>query len=137
MALDSSQAEARLKEALGECRNKNFDKGREMLETLIAEDPENYKAMNALGKVLVIMREPDTAIEWFEKAIDVRPDFSEAIINLAQTYYRLGEYPEARNLYERMVEYEPKNAGISGWPMCTGSRRNTRTRYVNTTMPLR
>ena len=110
MALESSQADARLQAALAECRNKNFEKGRGMLEQLVADDPQNHKAMNALGKVLVIMREPDAAIEQFEKAIDVRPDFSEAIVNLAQTHYRLGNYPEARTYYERIVEYEPKNA---------------------------
>jgi len=109
MALDPAAAETRLKEALGECRNRKFDKGRELLEQLVADDPENHVALDALGKVLVIMKEPDTAIEMFKKAIDLRPDFAKAILNLAQTHYRLGNLQEARNYYSRIVEYEPKN----------------------------
>jgi tetratricopeptide (TPR) repeat protein len=110
MALDTNEAEGRLKEALGECRNKNFEKGRDLLESLIADDPENYAACDALGKVLVIMKEPDGAIEKFKQAIEIRPDFAKAILNLAQTFYKMVNCPDARNYYQRIVEYEPKNA---------------------------
>jgi tetratricopeptide (TPR) repeat protein len=110
MALDTAKAEARLNEALGECRKKNFEKGADLLDALVNEDPENWKARNAYAKVLGVLKETDAAIEQFKKAIEIRPDFSEAIINLAQTYYKSGNYPDARIYYQRMVEYEPKNA---------------------------
>ena len=110
MALDTAKAEARLNEALGECRKKNFEKGADLLDLLVTEDPANWKARNAYAKVLVILKDQEGAIEQFKKAIDVRPDFSEAIINLAQTFYKIGNYQDAKTYYQRMVEYEPKNA---------------------------
>ncbi len=110
MSLDPAVAESRLKEALGECRNKNFEKGRELLENLVTDDPENHLALNTLGKVLVILKEPEPAIEYFRKAVDVRPDFVEAIVNIAGVFYKAGDFADARTQYQRVVEYEPKNA---------------------------
>jgi len=110
MALDPVKAEERLKAALMECRNKNFEKGKSMLQDLIKDDPENYKAYNALGKVLVLQKDTETAVDMFEKASKIRPDFTESVINLAQTLYKLGEYPEAKIYYQRIVETESKNA---------------------------
>jgi len=109
MALDPAVAKKRLEEALTECRNKNFEKGADLLEALLRDDPNNYEAENALGKVLVILNEPEAAIEHFKRAIDLRPDFSQAIAYLAQTYYKMGNYADARTYYQRLVEYEPKN----------------------------
>lgn len=110
MALDPAVAESRLKEALGECRNRNFEKGKELLESLLAQDPENYKALNALGKVFLILKESDHALGCFLKAVSIRPDFSEAMVNAARVHYDAGNYADARNFYQRVVENEPKNA---------------------------
>jgi tetratricopeptide (TPR) repeat protein len=110
MALDPQKAEARLNEARAAAKNKDFEKAADVLESLVADDPGNYTAFNMLGKVLAALKESEPAIENFKKAIEIRPDFSEAIINAAQTFYKMGNYPDARTYYQRMVEYEPKNA---------------------------
>ncbi|WP_224362014.1 social motility TPR repeat lipoprotein Tgl [Hyalangium versicolor] len=67
-------------------------------------DPENADAQNALGILLHLsFRRPAEAIEHYEKAIEIRPNFSEARTNLANVRLDQGQYDEAIKLYEQVL----------------------------------
>jgi tetratricopeptide (TPR) repeat protein len=70
----------------------------------VAQDPDNADARNALGILLHLsFRRPAEAIEHYEKALEVRPTFSEARTNLANVYLDQGRYDEAIKLYEQVL----------------------------------
>ncbi len=67
-------------------------------------DPDNADARNALGIILHLsFRRPAEAIKHYEKALEARPNFSEARTNLANVYLDLGQYDEAIKLYEQVL----------------------------------
>ncbi|MFL5344809.1 MAG: social motility TPR repeat lipoprotein Tgl [Hyalangium sp.] len=67
-------------------------------------DPDNADAQNALGILLHLsFRRHSDAIEHYQKALEVRPNFSEARTNLANVYLDQGQYDEAIKLYEQVL----------------------------------
>jgi cytochrome c-type biogenesis protein CcmH/NrfG len=40
--------------------------------------PDDANAITGLGHVYLSLRRPDDAIEWFQKALKISPDWSEA-----------------------------------------------------------
>ena len=63
--------------------------------------------MNNLGNVLVDLGVPGDAIENFEKAKGVHPDFAEAHNNLGKALMELGRYDEAEASYARALALKP------------------------------
>src|SRR5688572_14292965 len=62
----------------------NIQEALNEFQRAIAQDPDNADARNALGILLHLsFRRPTEAIEHYEKALEVRPTFSEARTNLA------------------------------------------------------
>lgn len=67
-------------------------------------DPDNPDAHNALGILLHLsFRRPGEALEHYEKALKVRPTFSEARTNMANVHLDQGRYDEAIKLYEQVL----------------------------------
>lgn len=70
--------------------------------------PKYADAWNNLGEVfLLVLSEPDSAIQYFEKAVATNPQFTAAFYNLGYTY-QVTEQPEkAIPNYEKALELEP------------------------------
>jgi type IV pilus assembly protein PilF len=67
-------------------------------------DPDNADAQNALGILLHLsFRRHGEAVEHYQKALEVRPNFSEARTNLANVYLDQGQYDAAIKLYEQVL----------------------------------
>jgi tetratricopeptide (TPR) repeat protein len=82
----------------------NIQEALNELQRAVGQDPENSDARNALGILLHLsFRRPAEAIEHYEKALEVRPNFSEARTNLANVYLDVGRYDEAIKLYEQVL----------------------------------
>jgi tetratricopeptide (TPR) repeat protein len=66
----------------------------EAYQKVLAMDPTNAEAMNAMG--LLVRREGGTkwqeAVSWFRRVLTVDPRNVDAYRNLAWTYYRVGKY---------------------------------------------
>jgi len=52
--------------------------------------------------------EIDQAIEAYSRALDIDPNYTDAIINLGNLLYEKGNTDQARQLYERVLEIDPK-----------------------------
>jgi len=71
------------------------------LQQSLKNDPDYPDANNAMGILLhLAFRRPDEAVKHYERALKVRPDFSEARTNLANVHLDQGRYDEAIKLYE-------------------------------------
>jgi len=70
--------------------------------------PEYADAWNNLGEVyLLILNEPDSAIQYFEIAIATNPAFTAAFYNLGYTYQVTDQPEKAIPNYEKALELEP------------------------------
>jgi arylsulfatase A-like enzyme/Flp pilus assembly protein TadD len=65
------------------------------IQAIIAEDPAITDAHFGLGNVLYKARRFEEAVESFKKAIDLKPDDSFAVINIANCYQAMGRFDEA------------------------------------------
>jgi len=52
----------------------------------------------------------ERSVEAFAKAIQIKPDFSEAYFNLGVSYVGLGKYREAREALEKVIQIKPDSA---------------------------
>jgi tetratricopeptide (TPR) repeat protein len=70
--------------------------------------PQYADAWNNLGEVfLLLLNEPDSAIQYFEKAVEHNPNFTAAFYNLGYTYQVTDQAEKAIPHYEKALELEP------------------------------
>ncbi|MCP3104320.1 social motility TPR repeat lipoprotein Tgl [Myxococcus sp. K15C18031901] len=74
------------------------------LQVSLENDPDYPEANNAIGILLhLAFSRPAEAIKHYERALKVRPTFSEARTNLANVHLDQGRYDEAIKLYEQSL----------------------------------
>lgn len=70
----------------------------------------NPLAHNNLGAVLWQRGEVDGAVEQYEQALKVDPDFSDALANLGAVFVRRGDLTRAADYLERALERQPDHS---------------------------
>lgn len=83
-----------------------------MLREVVAEDPNVIDAWFMLGNEYFKKSQWTDAIAQFSRALELKPDYDLAIINMANAYRRLGRDDAALAGYERYVQIDPKNAYV-------------------------
>jgi arylsulfatase A-like enzyme/Flp pilus assembly protein TadD len=86
--------------------------GDEVLEearTLVKESPETVFFHNLLGCIYLRRKEFDPAIATFQQALEINPDYSESINNLAMAYMVQQRFSEAELLLRREIENSPQS----------------------------
>jgi arylsulfatase A-like enzyme/Tfp pilus assembly protein PilF len=83
-----------------------------MLRTVVAEDPNVIDAWFMLGNEYFKQARWTEAITQFRRALELKPDYDLAIINMANAYRRLGQDDAALAGYEHYVTVDPKNAYV-------------------------
>jgi tetratricopeptide (TPR) repeat protein len=78
-----------------------------LFEHALKATSRNYVASYSLGTVLLQQNKFDEAINYFQKALKIQPNYSKALNNLALAYANLGRYAEARELYKRVLKIKP------------------------------
>lgn len=74
------------------------------LQQSLENDPDYPEANNAMGLLLhLAFRRPDEAVKHYERALKVRPTFSEVRNNLANVHLDQGRYDQAIKLYEQVL----------------------------------
>ncbi len=68
-----------------------------------------YPPLN-LGVVLQKLGEHDRAIEYFDKALRIEPDFAHALLERARSYRELDELDDASRAYRQYLDAEPEDA---------------------------
>ena len=109
MAEDPKNVPCRLKMAELYHVVTEFEKSAELVDEVIELDPTNPEAHFLKG---LLMRDAigDTAraLEWFQKAIDLDPEYIEALDMCGVLYSALGN-PLALAYFNRLVELQPQN----------------------------
>ena len=100
---------AQLRKELDSTKSEN-DKLAKQKKYLVASN--NLSATDWLqkGYNAVTLKEYDNAILYFQKAIQLNPQYSNAYINLGNVYYEKHIPDKAIQLYEKAIELNPQNA---------------------------
>jgi len=93
-------AEAYFHEALAFRRAADYRGERRALETVLKIDPDNVLALVNLGIAgLVNLQEPDLAVASLQRAVDLAPDDTKALYNLAMAYDTVKEPAHAKKYF--------------------------------------
>lgn len=90
----------------------SFDKVVAILRSILAEDPKVIDVWFMLGNVYSANDRHREAIDFFKKALALKPDDENATVNMANAYRALGMDEEALLGYRRFLELDPNNAQV-------------------------
>ncbi len=96
------------------CRQKDFDGSRTYFAKAAAH-PENDSSENTLTNAGVcMMQKPDfeAAEVFFRKALDRKPEFGEALLQLCLLKFQQKDYLAARAFLQRFMSVSPPTAGV-------------------------
>ncbi|MFT3866869.1 MAG: tetratricopeptide repeat protein [Nibricoccus sp.] len=81
-----------------------------LYEDTLAKNPDCWLARNNLGQIFTDKGELEKAIPYFQRALQLRPEFAEAENNLGYALRQLGRVGEAIPHFERAIALQPKYA---------------------------
>jgi tetratricopeptide (TPR) repeat protein len=79
-------------------------------QTVVKEDPNNFKAHFMLGKVLMGMSDFEEASSEFDKVIAIRQTSADAHLMKGEALRMLGKYEDAENEYKQTLKIDASNA---------------------------
>lgn len=82
-----------LEEALEYARDEDFDLAAREMERARPQLPESASAFTTFGEVLLAINRPDEALEYFDKAIHLNPDYSRARTGMRDARVYLNTQP--------------------------------------------
>jgi arylsulfatase A-like enzyme/Tfp pilus assembly protein PilF len=83
-----------------------------ILDDVLKKDPKVIDAWFTLGMMSSRRGRDDEAIGFYKRALALKPDDEEAVINMAHSYRKLGRDDDAMVGFKRFLELDPKNAQV-------------------------
>jgi protein O-GlcNAc transferase len=83
-----------------------------LVEQAIAADANEPRYQFVLGQALQALRRWDKAMDAYESALKLQPDFLDAWNNLGICRQRRGQFPQAATAYRQALLLESRNAGV-------------------------
>ena len=80
-----------------------------LLEDILRGDPEVIDAWFMMGTQHMTHGQPDKAVQYFQKTLQLKPDYDLAVHNLAQAYRRMGNDEAALAGFEHYLTLDPKD----------------------------
>jgi tetratricopeptide (TPR) repeat protein len=71
--------------------------------------PEDAGIYNNLGLVFLKSSRPREALEQFAKALEIKPDHLDSLINIGALAHQYRDYARAQAAYEKVLQFEPEN----------------------------
>lgn len=90
----------------------SFTKVTAMLRQVLDADPEVIDAWFSLGNAYFKEHRYRDAIEYFKKALALKPDYDLAVVNIAKAYRALGDDDAALAGFEHYLTIDPKDAYV-------------------------
>jgi arylsulfatase A-like enzyme/tetratricopeptide (TPR) repeat protein len=86
-----------------------FDKVVALLQDILQQDPQVIDAWFMMGTQHMNHNQPDKAVQYFKKTLELKPDYDLAVFNLAQAYRRMGDDAAALAGFEHYLTLDPKD----------------------------
>jgi arylsulfatase A-like enzyme/Tfp pilus assembly protein PilF len=104
-APDYTRPRRYLAEAL--TRQKKLSESREVLQTVLKQDPDNSEAHFQLGVVCWEERQFPEAVKEFRRALVINPNAEGSLFALAQALVQIGQLPEAEQSFRQALDQDP------------------------------
>jgi tetratricopeptide (TPR) repeat protein/O-antigen ligase len=98
--------------ARGYIESKEPQKGIDALEKVIQSYPYHMNALLNIGVAYTGLKQYDTAMGFYEKALDIKSDFSKAHINMGGIYMTWKKYDKAVDSFQKARVNDPDNPMI-------------------------
>ena len=77
-------------------------------DTLLIQNPENYIVMFNKGYVnYVYLEDNQAALEYFNQALAVNPNYLDALYNKGRVLEQMGDYSQAIEIYKDVLKTQP------------------------------
>lgn len=86
-----------------------LEEARVLFAQIVQANPQHYEAMNNLGTVLYRQGDVQGAEQWFYKALSLKEDDTDTLLNLADLYFYLKRWEEAASVLERYLHDHPQD----------------------------
>jgi tetratricopeptide (TPR) repeat protein len=116
--LSTEQLIERGREEFGRDR---FDVALEHLREVTRRQPKYADIHNLVGLCLSLMEKTEEALASFDRAVELNPQYVEALVNRALTLNDLGRYDEARDSFELAAEADFEQ-GVGRFPSVLAGR---------------
>ena len=118
---DPSDVEAWYKLAVAYLGAGRLDEGLASTERAIELKPDDPELLDLIGGIWSLKNDDETALEYFERAIEVRPDHARGWISKIMTLRTLDRIDEAKEAYREGVERAPNLNDPEEWNDLAGA----------------
>jgi len=84
----------------------------DFIQTLSNDYPDNSLLLNIRGACYAGLGQLDIAVQNYEKALSIKPDYAKAHYNLGIALQELGKLHDSVKSYENSLAFEPENAQV-------------------------
>lgn len=106
---NSRESKLLFQAALADFDAKKYDEALLKLQTLEKKLPGDAFIQNLLGAAYTKKKDFATAQKYFDKSLEMQPDFFPAKFNLGELIFLQRQYPEALKYFQQMQERDPQN----------------------------
>lgn len=85
-----------------------------LLKALYEKHPDYHTVQYGMGVCCVLRERTEEGIEYFKRAVDIFPYFTEAYFNLAMAYKKLVKLPEAVRAFREVIRIGSDEGLVSG-----------------------
>ncbi len=103
----NSQINILLQQAINSFRVGDLRQTQIILNNVLKIEPSNFHALNIMGVTYGTESKLNEALQYFDQAIQFKPDFAEAWYNKGNTLKDLNRYDEALLDYDRAIQLKP------------------------------
>jgi adenylate cyclase len=113
LALDPASVEARFGIAVLYFHQKRSVEAKRILERILHENPQFYPACMRLGMISEISSDLDSALQYYQRASDLKPYDDDPWMRLNRVYRKLGQSESAEEVARKVIEVTSKKLEVS------------------------